>query len=666
MYGQYNNPQQMLPFPPNQLVGQFLNVGPQNPPFVPAGLPYPPQVQAFLPQLCAFLVMEIQNKARDNALRTFMFNQMSQNNYANQEFQALVVGACDFIMLHMAKRMYPDFGSGMNDAIPKVVEMVCAANARQYPALLQFIPQQLAPGIQHLIAQFATVCNEINMFTNSMQGGGMMGGVQQPMMQPQHQQFYTGYVGQQPMQQQQMGGGLQMVSGSGNTGLFNAGNANMNHLPGTRMGNTGSRYGGNDVFSEELAFEPDPVKQPFTARATTAQKPTPPVVPDITEDNVWEAVEETPVDSIEFEMVGHPYPIAFNPETHVVIYRNGVNSAQGIYIKKKEDGMNYSQHNLQPAFVDSGMIGHTDGADKTNMTELWSQVDKLSDTKDIVDESVADPDATPKAEVMTLNELVFQTSLDAAIISARVSHMAAQIAKKDSIYAYETYAEVVHPIAEERDYNAFIGQLHNSKTFADVVNRMGKLRNEIPDVIWFELDHRLTKAVNNALRLNLSLSNLSIDSFTQDVIDLLKLMERSPKYEGPIYQALVFRQEDIIRNAIGVVDVSDKEYVEKLVDLSDIESDLRPKLNILALTCSFTVLNCRVDELKLAINKDVGNLILGSVVPELYNLAKGIFERAKLMDADVRRHFVLTNDQRVLEITEGYLAEGSYLISVHN
>lgn len=142
MYTQANYQNQPLPFNPQAPTGPWLQLSLNSPPYVPP-VQVDPQVQPYLPLIAAAAAMEIQGKAQQNPLRTFMFNQQSVNNYANNDFAALVAAIADYVTLTMVKRQYATIDQSVQNSVPQVIEMLCAMNLRQFPGLEAFSARRL-------------------------------------------------------------------------------------------------------------------------------------------------------------------------------------------------------------------------------------------------------------------------------------------------------------------------------------------------------------------------------------------------------------------------------------------------------------------------------------------------------------------------------------------
>ena len=159
-----------LPYSVERPMVQYIqNLNINNPPYVPQYDGHP-MMQSIAPIVSAATCMEIQNKSGKSPLRMFMYNQMSENYYANQNFDALVKLVLDFIVLGVESRFYPNVDAGIEDAIFKICEMFCANNIVMFPQLGNFVDPQLTNALNATVSEFRNIQTEIVNMKNMMRG----------------------------------------------------------------------------------------------------------------------------------------------------------------------------------------------------------------------------------------------------------------------------------------------------------------------------------------------------------------------------------------------------------------------------------------------------------------------------------------------------------------
>lgn len=212
-----NYPQAQLPFSTTVLQHNRPNFRTTNPPYTPQLA-----VQTELVQYAALLAgetaMELQNKATQNGLRTYLFNRYAANNYTNEAFAWLVNEAAKYAnyLVYTAQAVQT-----WEEACSKAAEATCTFVAAfhyfQDPGLAQVL--QFPPDMNQMLAStFETYQKLQNQYARSgpppVQQPVQQPYPQQPVMQqyPQQQPYPYPQQGmmpmqpmQQPMQQMPMG-----------------------------------------------------------------------------------------------------------------------------------------------------------------------------------------------------------------------------------------------------------------------------------------------------------------------------------------------------------------------------------------------------------------------------------------------------------------------------
>jgi hypothetical protein len=138
----------------------------------------------FIIPLIDALVVDLQNNAGKNALRTFAFNLWSQSGYVNPAFANLV----RTFAAHVEAIAIP-FGSSANidgpDGIiageaPRIVKMASSFLAKENPEVLSYLPVEAEAPIMQEAGQWASLVRNLNMSngagaTGYGRGGGMAG-----------------------------------------------------------------------------------------------------------------------------------------------------------------------------------------------------------------------------------------------------------------------------------------------------------------------------------------------------------------------------------------------------------------------------------------------------------------------------------------------------------
>lgn len=660
--------QAQLPVPADSLITPFLNINPQNPPFVPQ-LQVPPYMQTFVAYIAGCCAVEIQQTAQNNSMRCFMFNLNSQNNFMNQEFADTVAAACDYIQLQIMKRQHSDPGSAAAICVPRVIEMIAAANVYTYPGLQAYVPAQSSDAVNQLVQAFRQTGAEITQMKSAqaMQAQQPAGFVQNNNFQQQPQHAPNNFVRQAPTGVSLTGQGQQasLYGGAPAQGPAVRG-------PGGRVDRYASKAGQG---MEEVSFEAgQPLQQPAAIRqahATHAKAPVAKEVAPVKTNNVPAQYADhellnvlqdgsfliPAVDSEEIwrPNAAQPYLPAYNPSTHLLFHQIFPDGTVGIVVKELTQAMmDWKQHNMGGVFGPAAKVQKMGAKD---MDEVWADVKALNHADMISDV----PPVEGVDEVVPVwidTEWKLSTSMEAAILNVRLAHQAACMKEGKDLLAFESYGSVLQITSDKEDHTAQLVRLGGVETYVGLAEKLKALKGDIPDSLWYLIDQTMTETINRVLRKNLSLG-IDIERFSDDIGQLFTYVE---KKGSVIFQAFQANQENTIRTALATIPEDQRKMMDEQL-LAGIEGIC---LTYLTQETSFTVLDCMSHDLEVELQDGLAVAVLDSMVPEIYALVHGIFDRADNVEAEFARHLILTNDLKVIEVTRGHVGKDFYLMSVVN
>lgn len=663
--------QQQMTVPANQIVGNFLQINVNNPPYVPQ-IPVPQYMAQYLPYIAGLVANEVQTQAQSNPMRTFMFNLLSQNNYYNNEFTEVVAAACDYIELGIAKRQFADVGQAAQQCVPRIVEMIAAANVRTYAGLAQFVPQVAQAAVQALINTFSATGNEI---------------VQMKQQQAQQQAPAQSYFPQNNQPQQRQYGNsapqfahapqpaLGVAGGGVAASLFNN-NTQQTPTHVRASGGRVDRWSGTKPAMEEQTFEQEvaPMGQPFAGRQPAPQQQ--PIVAQSGKSNTVPAEYQghpllvvSPDGSYQIPAVSseeiwipnptQPYIPAYNPSTHMLFHQVFPNGTVGIIIKELTQAMmDWNKHNLN-----GGTFGTPSKVQKmglADMDKVWDGVKSLNYAD--MSGSSAIPEAGAEAEtvipVQIDQEWKLSTSIEMAILNVRMAQANAVYNFGSDILAYESYGTILSVCSSKDDHTAVLDRLSASETYVGLSEKLKAVKGEIPDSLWYMIDEAMTDAVNRVMRKNLSIA-ITMDRFSDDIVEVFALIE---KRGTVVTKAFNENQELIISTTLSSIP---QEYRDAM-DAQLLDGVVNTKLTYLGQDCSFTMLDCMSHDLEVELQENLAVAVLETMVPEIYSLVRGIFDRATNFEGEAKfsRHFILTNDLKVLEATKGHIGTDFYLLSL--
>ncbi len=638
-FGQGYGPQ--LPFSPTQLQHQFLNLSLNTPPFVP-NLPVDQQLAQYVPLISAAAAIEVQQKAQANPLRTFMFNEIAANGFQNDVFATLILTIVEYVQLLLMKRQAQNIEMAIQMAVPQIVELVCSMNMRKYPDLEQFLQPGMEQTLRANIAFFDQLGQEINAMRNPQRGmyAQPMMGTPQPMYQPP--------MFQQP-QQLPSAGRFNTPTNTvvqGNNPLFsNSGR------PPAQVDNRQSSSGRYDKRAEVLA-------QPY------AQRNNPPVA-EATEPAQLVEPEEIPATpgakNWKFNPAMPYFPV-YNPATHEAFLRKDDSGYYRPVLKEKDNrNMDYDRHAL-PSSFGFAPKGFNLRAAKQTLAGIQEGIDVLNDKQN----DMPVEEAKKHTAVSMRDNLWIETSEAQALASANLYRLMNVQENGEVPYVFRTIYLVVEPVVVTTVDTKVINNFGNSSTYLELREKLNAAAGDIPPGLWGNCHCKVTDMVNRRLSRNMSLPNLQISSFVEDIEDLIKLLRN--KYSDDIADSFTKNQKADIAALFNVVNddiaLQMQADVFEGMEFNNVE---QPKLIYFGSNYTVTLLNCLSYELEIDVGVKVGTAVTETFTPMLHNLLSQLFSEA---DDDVKigrvydRHLIATNDGRILEATKGYIGSDFMLLTL--
>jgi hypothetical protein len=351
-----------------------------------------------------------------------------------------------------------------------------------------------------------------------------------------------------------------------------------------------------------------------------------------------------------------PYLPAYNPSTHLMFHQIFPDGAVGIVVKELTQAMmDWKQHNMGSVFGPAAKVQKMGAKD---MDEVWADVKALNHA-DMVSDVPAVEGAAEVVPVWIDTAWKISTSMEAAILNVRLSHQTACMKEGKDLLAFESYGSVLQIVPGKEDHTAQLVRLGSVETYVGLAEKLKALKGDIPDNLWYLIDQTMTETINRLLRKNLSLA-LEIERFSDDIGPLFSHVE---KKGSAIFQAFNANQESTIRTALATIPEDQRKMMDEqlLAGITD-----QVSLTYLTQETSFTVLDCMSHDLEVELQDGLAVAVLDSMVPEIYALVHGIFDRADNVEAEFARHLILTNDLKVIEVTRGHVGKDFYLMSVVN
>lgn len=678
MYTQ-NLQQPQLRYDPTRLTQPFIQIQLGYPPYTP-NVPAIPAVAQNLPLITSMAIMDIQQKAQVNALRTFMFNQFAQNNFMTPELDSLVDACVRYIELSLAKRQYGSVEEAIAECVPRTVEMICAVGLQANPGLEQYVDPHTQQVAMRLIQYFRQVGDEINAMRNSQQGGGFQRPVQTQFTQPGAGPYGNAY-GQQPQMQVHRAGAnggysvmAPVMRGMTSTGgLFNN--------PGTVAPPTSSNADQSTRYNaSRYAIAPEAVVDVQTRPATLSQPFSPRSPQEIdsmqetTQGNVLDEPVQKPalVPYTEMDYRGsavQPYFPAFAPSQFTLGYELSADGATVPIIKRKskEQILDYDKHAITTVFgnvpkrlevnkhlemlervqrgvqvMKNAQKGESGEGEEVSLSELSGHV--------------PDPKAT-----YVLKPWLSEHSLDAAWVVAGIERNKRNLEAQELPDIFRVYVEVNAVVASDSNEMPLVRELSEAKTFLQLRNQVNENLNTMSPQLYGEINKRLTDTINRILAQNLSMTSVKIDSFVDDIEELIEYLDNN--YGEVVKSAFLRHQREHI---VAVLHAPDEEHAksmtENLLEAHFEEGQPQPTITFVGSSYSLTLLNVISYALDIELNPKGSAMLSQKLTPMLYDLVSTLFDEANTEDRanfPIDRHLIRTADGRVLEAAKGYIGEAA-------
>lgn len=639
---QNNQQQSQLPFPADRPLYPQQQIDVNRPAFVPQ-VPVANWLQPYLPYLTGVMMDVITRNSPQGPISMFFYNQMSSNNWANQDFVSLVHSCADLMFLENQNYIptQNDIGNIVGRTVQSFLEMASVYAIKQFPALWGYIAEPDKRNMQQAHYAFEQMMQNIQQMrqaTPAPMNVGQQVGMPGYGAPPQHQAYMNPGQPQQqqyPQHQAMMGRPMAGMGAPGGGRSYDAAPSQVQQAPPPQMA---------PVHQQQAPVQPmkGQAMSPPNTQADNLVDP----------DNFsWKAPSDV------------PYPPAYNPITHTLKYSLGMNNVtKPILLDGTINVIDYDRHDIGTLF----------GKPPANSPVLLDNTGinaKLQDgIRDITQELMNVDDKNKQIEfTLSMENVLVETNLATAVMSTRVEMLAACPTVP---MVYRALAHVYTPVLGRTAEDELIRSFGTSNTYLELREKLGAA-GEVAEVeLITTVNNRMTEHMNHILHKRLSIlpENMTVVDF---VLDLDELMESlKDNYGDTVVKAFLKDQRKNIASlfrSINPDSADDRQLAESLTSdilLADWEgrSDV-PKFTFIGMTYSLTLLNVISHDLQIAGLPDIGNGLSSKYQPVLYNLAKSIFAADDAV-GNVARHLVVTKDGRVLEVTRGDLANDWYLVSL--
>lgn len=637
--------QNQLPWPAHELVSEPYTVDLNNPPFVPT-VTCTPDFQQLLPLISGSAVNAIANQAKRSSLRAFLYNQLSENNYRNNDFIDAVTTITTYMMyLVYVQRQNLPLTELVQVGVEKGLEYKIANNVATYQGLVNFIDAQTR--------------NSINGVLNELQQ--LKGQFQQMLAQ------LTGNVGTSNIG---IGvGGMQSNRpsfSSGNFGTGQSSNAIFQNNPITQpvqqVVDTGVSFGskyGNIKPTEVL-----PISQPIVTQTNTLTptQPQPPIQVTETIPTKEKQTVRIPLSRSGLKWVRsdeQPYPPIVKRSVNELYVNENEDSTLVFSIgeRSKESMFEYETHTTQtnfgirPSARELPTKEQIDASNRKLIGVLENGVEKISESTEYI----------PPSKVLSPDEISVEFSLESIVIEHEIKRdRYVNDGEVEEINIFRNEVVLLESLGKlsDKDYLT-LERLQQSETFEELVTRLRSASTTLSKKAWRVIERRLTRIFNDVLSLYLSM-DIKIDSYLIDIDGLLTLLNE--KYVA-VYDVLMHNQLNIIRFAIKpLLGAPQEPEIRVAIESGDGEDN---KFEFLASYVTMTSIDIDSELLDIELTSHVGNVILSNQSKLLYSLAESIFKERNSTNP-IHLDYLMLSDGVVLRISKGLVGGDYYCVSVVN
>ena len=647
--------QQALPqFPIDRPAANPVNLNTGQLPVLPQ-INFNPQFQQHYPMVVGSLIAIIQGRYNTNVLRMYLFNQMAQNNYNNQNFFNL----CEFTMkvleIKVLKNEIVNLQEGINAVCELCTEQLAAFNMVNDPALQQYVDQNTIAACQQILMNYQTLMAEIQHFAQQAQMQPGFG-----MQRPMQPQFQGGFRSpQQNNFMQQNAGPITHPHQRNFNAVQGHSNSRWNSGVNTQNQPSGLISNGNQVPVQTVnptAAKYDKYIKPFTPPAPV-QAPQMPKTDLFHSSNikaVTTVVNNERKESIKWKLSErYPVTIAYDHNVSRITYVEEGDVIKPI-ITPKEKSMNKGEHFKVPSFQQPGLILPT--------------VEESQATIEQIKESLKEPAITVHETSTIVGDISYEDAIfksDVELRNLRLKN------KKANAYMYlgVLYTPMVSAVNTElltgyfnRDAYKLNLKDVNNLIFKEVLEKRENRPYYGDDISLNFLNKRLTDTVNHFLKMRLGVT-ARIESFKDDIVDLHSYI--AEKNGITFIESFVANFEYMFEGALTLVSKDTAEYLSKEF-LDEIKQEPKPDVLFFQNHYTLTNLDLYSNELCFEIpTNDSAVGIMSDATPFLYEIVDTIFKLAKDNELEKHyRHYIRTKDGVMFEVARGALNEDFYHIAV--
>lgn len=351
------------------------------------------------------------------------------------------------------------------------------------------------------------------------------------------------------------------------------------------------------------------------------------------------------------------FPLLFDHNTHGLFHVRTPDGKVKQILKERTEEMGYLEHELNPELKQQhrNLVQEASGS---KVVPNWGLLNKFRTDPRFKASEELDPDATPEAETQdpeTAYPWIYgpmqANSLEEAVRHIALTRDAERIYKNGMPVEY--VVRVTSPMLTGHNHIGIVKALSKTTKHEQFVALLDDKAQKIEADVLMRIDGLMAEGVNSILNHELGISDITIDSYIEDIPELRKVLEE--EFGAITAQAFDKRVATLAAQKLDVLTGADfSEYLsrERIEGADDIGSRL--------LVFSETVVLTRVPWSSADVSVDLskGGLVTADALPNLFQALDAMFRRNS---ATPRRFLLEMNDGERYSVYAGAFSH-SFLI----
>lgn len=696
-----------LPVPSSPINQQFWVQSnlPYQVPFVPA-VQVAPEMQNYLPLITGHSILAIQQGAQRNELRSFYFNLCSANAWQNRDFADHVTGVAQLAhLLIVSNRLVPEQAVGQ--AAQMMTDMLVSQQAVKYENYFaRYMTPEMVHSVRENMGRFQAAQAQIQQLYGGGMGGGYLGGYGNSAPMGRGPTFVgaPGNYGAPPPPNS--GGYPNRFAAPSHTTtldqLFRDDRGTPNNTPvNDGFGRTYGAATSTNRPVEEITMSPGSgvehkapkfppafgtsdasrgVQPAVAPKQPEVKRMPPPTHVPISSDREWPKVYDPtrPYDSMIMEggeeirpaytsgwtttySIENPYPLVYRLSDQMLFHVRNTDGHINELVLERNETMGYLDNELDPKLRAAVKAA---AANPNIITALnWKgaamiqQVDGKPFTQPLEIAEEGNFEVEVEAFPITDETVIQAHSLAEANVKLTMACSNAGITRDDS-KSLEYYVDLLTPVAvSQAEVRRAVTSLKSCTSLTTMVEKLVEFRDKLPTDLFATIDKRLTDRLNHVIDKSLGLQGWNIDSFFDDLNELLALIRND--YGDTLVDALQDNYRDVVGPAVEVLASNGlSRYLESIGS----EETSPDKSNLLVFRDRVSVLNVPWSYDDMALEIRDGGLVTQTRLPEVYAVLEAVFHRTRASHIPFAHHYLVTKDQKRLEFRRGFLGRNSIVV----